>query len=154
MIHYQVPILAHGSSIHLPRYCIMIHYQVPILAHVSSIHLPRYCIMIHYQVPILTHGSSIHLPRYCIMIHYQVPIIAHGSSIHLPRYCIVTHYQVPSLSFNIIWRSEKKTLNIMIKILKKCVLKGFNFVKKIKSMKIRDFFFKNPQNFFLLCFKM
>ena len=41
----------------------------------------------------------------------------------------------------------------MIKILKKCVLKVFIFVKKIKFLKIREFFFKNPQKNFLLCFK-
>jgi len=35
----------------------------------------------------------------------------------------------------------------------KSVLKVFNFVKKNKFLKIRDFFL-NPQNFLLLCFKM
>ena len=33
---------------------------------------------------------------------------------------------------------------------KKCVVKVFNFVKKIKFFKIREFFFKNPQKFLLL----
>ena len=32
--------------------------------------------------------------------------------------------------------------------------KGFYFVKKFKFLKIREFFFKNPQKNFLLCFKM
>jgi len=41
----------------------------------------------------------------------------------------------------------------MIKCFKKCVLKVFNFVKKIKFLKIREFFFKNPQNFFFFVFK-
>jgi len=30
---------------------------------------------------------------------------------------------------------------------KKCILKAFNFVKKIKFLKIREFSKKNPQNF-------
>ena len=34
-----------------------------------------------------------------------------------------------------------------------CVLKVFNFVKKFKFLKIRDFFFKNPQNFFFFVLK-
>jgi len=40
------------------------------------------------------------------------------------------------------------------KNLKKSVLKVFNFVKKFKFLKIREFFFLNPQKIFLLCFKM
>ena len=39
------------------------------------------------------------------------------------------------------------------KNLKKCVLKVFNFVKKFKFLKIREFFFKNPQNFFFFVLK-
>jgi len=39
----------------------------------------------------------------------------------------------------------------MIKI-KKSVL-GFKFCKKIKFLKIPEFFFKNPQNFFFLVLK-
>ena len=31
--------------------------------------------------------------------------------------------------------------------------KGFLFYKKIKFLKIRDFFFKNPQNFFFFVLK-
>jgi len=36
---------------------------------------------------------------------------------------------------------------------KKCVLKVFNFVRKLKFLNPR-IFFKNPQNVFLICFKM
>jgi len=36
------------------------------------------------------------------------------------------------------------------KNLKKCVLKVFNFVKKIKFLKIRDFFFKSAKIFFFV----
>ena len=39
----------------------------------------------------------------------------------------------------------------MIKIKNKCVLKVFNFVKKLNSLKSANFF-KMPQIFFLLCF--
>ena len=39
------------------------------------------------------------------------------------------------------------------KNLKKCVLKVFNFVKKFKFLKIREFCFKNPQNLFFLVLK-
>ena len=35
-------------------------------------------------------------------------------------------------------------------IKKNCDLKVFNFVKKIKFLKIRDFFSKNPRNFFFV----
>ena len=33
-------------------------------------------------------------------------------------------------------------------IIKKCVLKVFNFVKKIKFLKLGEFFIKNPQKIF------
>ena len=42
----------------------------------------------------------------------------------------------------------------MIKFFKKCVLKVFNFVKKLNSLKSADCFVKNPQkNFSSLCLK-
>jgi len=41
----------------------------------------------------------------------------------------------------------------MIKILKKCVLKVFNFVKKFKFLKIREFFVKIRKIIFFFVFK-